>query len=90
MVAQAREPGDGLRARDRQQLAAPLVEHQVEAEERLQAPAEPAARPPHALRDRADPAAARRVEVQDAVGLSVADRAEHYGFGFARPGHIRA
>ena len=42
--------------RDREELAAALVEHQIEAEERLEAAAEAAAGAPRALRDRADPA----------------------------------
>ena len=76
-VAQARVAVDRLGARDREQLAAALVEHEVEAEERLEPAAEAAARAPHALGDRADPAAVRGVEVQDPVGLAVADRAQH-------------
>ncbi len=62
---------------DREQLAATLVADQAHAEERLQAPAEAAARAPHALGDRADAPAPGRVEVQDAIGLAVAQRAQH-------------
>ena len=53
----------------------------VQAKERLQAPAEAAARAPHALGDRPDPAAVARVEVQDPVGLAVAQRAQHDRLG---------
>ncbi len=75
-AAQARVALDRLGPRDGQQVAAPLVEHELDAEERLQAPAEAAARAPHALGDRAELAAMRGVEVQDAVGLAVAHRAQ--------------
>ena len=71
---------------DREQVAAALVEHEAQAEERLQAPAEAAARAPHALGDRADAPAVRGVEMQDAVGLAVADRAQHDGLGLQRAG----
>ena len=79
--------GERLGARDRQQVAAALVEHEVEAEERLQAPAEARLGAPHALRDRAHPAAIRGIEVQDAVGLAVADAAQHDRLGLQRAGH---
>ena len=52
--------GDGMRRGDRGQLAPPLVEDEVEPEERLQPPAEARARPPRPLGDRADPPARRR------------------------------
>src|SRR5207244_5268376 len=68
---------DGLRARDRQQLAAPFVQLDAQAEERLEPAAEAAARAPDALRDRADAPASGRIQVQDAIGLAVADRAQH-------------
>jgi hypothetical protein len=51
VLAQPRVTGDGLGARDRQQVRTPLVEHEVQAEERLQAPAEARARAAHALGD---------------------------------------
>ena len=76
VLAQARVGGDRLGAGDGQQLAAALVEHEVEPEERLQPAAEARARAAHALGDRADSAAIRGIEVQDAVGLSVAEAAE--------------
>ena len=69
-LAQARVRVERLDARDREQLAATLVADQAHAREGLQAPAETAARAAHALRDRADPPALRRVEMEDAVGLA--------------------
>ena len=54
VVAQARVGSHGLRARHREEVAAALVQHEAQVEERLQAPTEAAGRSPHALRDRAD------------------------------------
>ena len=81
VAAQARVGVDRLRARHRQQIAAPFVQVQPQAEERLQAAPEAAARAAYALRDRADPPAVGRVEVEDAVGLAVAHRSEHHRLG---------
>ena len=39
-------------------------------------------RPPRALGDRGDPAAVGRVQVEDPVGLAIADRAQHDRLGF--------
>ena len=55
--AQPRVAVDGGDAGDGEQLAAALVQHQVEPEERLQPPAEARARLPRPLGDRADPSA---------------------------------
>ena len=66
---------------------AALVEDEVEAEERLQPPAEPRLRSPRPLGDRADPPARRGVEVDDAIRLAVADAAEHDRLGLEIPGH---
>src|SRR5712692_10417487 len=63
------------------------MEEQLDVAERLEPPAEPRLRAPDALRDRPDPAAVGRVQVQDSVGLRVAQRPEHYGFGLARSPH---
>ena len=87
VLAQARVAGDRLGGRDREQVAAALVEHEVEAEERLQAAAEARLGAPHALGDGAQPPAMRGIEVQDAVGLAVADRAQHDRLGLQRAGH---
>src|SRR5581483_10017986 len=65
-----------LDARDRLQLARALVELQLDVRQRLEAAAEARLRLPHALGDGADPAAVGRVEVEDAVGLPEADRAQ--------------
>ena len=67
-----------------QQLAPPLVEHEVEPEERLQPPAEPRLRPPRPLRDRPDLPPRRGVEVDDAIGLAVADAAQDDRLGLER------
>ena len=69
------------------QLAAPLVQYRVNMEERLEPGPEAAASPPSALRDRAQAAVVGRVEVQDPIGLAVADRAQHDRLGLQRPGH---
>ena len=70
-----------LDAGHREQVAAALVADQAHAQERLEPAAEAAAGAPHALRDRADPPARRRVEVQDPIGLAVAQRAQHDRLG---------
>ena len=72
MLAQPRMAGERLGARDRQQVAAALVEHEVEAEERLQPAAEARLGLAHALGDRAHPPAMRGIEVEDPVRLAVA------------------
>ena len=66
-----------------------LVEHEVEPEERLEAPAEARLGAPHALRDRAHPPAIRGIEVQDPVGLAVADAAQHDRLRLQGAGHRR-
>ena len=81
VAAQARVAVDRLRAGHRQQLAAPFVQLDAQTEERLKAPAEAAARAADALGDRAHATAIGRVQVQDAVGLSVAHRAQHHRLG---------
>ena len=69
------------------QLAAAFVQLDAQPEERLQAPAEAAARAAHALGDRAHAPAAGRVQVQDAVGLAVAHRAQHHSLRLDRSAH---
>ena len=67
--------GERLGARHGEQVAAALVEHELEAENGSRRPPKRdfgAARPS----DRAHPAALRPIEVQDPVGLAVAHRAE--------------
>ena len=58
VLAQPRMARERLRARHRQQLAAALVEHEIEPEERLQPAAEARLGAPHALGDRAQSARA--------------------------------
>src|SRR5205085_12359030 len=89
----ATEPGmgvDGVRAGDREQLAAAFVQLDMQAEERLETPAEAAARASHALCDRPDAPPVRRVEVKDAIGLAVADRAQDDGLGLDWSGHRKS
>ena len=80
---------DRRRRGHRGQVAPPLVEDQVEPEERLQPPAEARPRPPRPLRDRPDPPAGGAVEVQHAIRLAVADAAQHDRLGLERAGHAR-
>ena len=65
----------------RLQLAAALVELQLDVAERLEARPEPGLRLAHALRHRADASAVERVEVQHAVRLAQAKRAQHHRLG---------
>ena len=88
--AQARVRVDRLGAGHREKLAAAFVQLDAQAEERLEAPAEAAARAAHALRDRPDAPSVRRVEVEDAVGLAVADRAQDDGLGLDCSGHRKS
>ena len=74
--AQPRVAVDGGDAGHRHQVAAAFVEDEVEAEERLQAAAEARLRFARPLGDRPEAAPRRRVEVEDAVGLAVADAAQ--------------
>jgi hypothetical protein len=77
VLAQARVGLDGLGRGHGVEVAATHVQHQPQAEERLDAPAEARLGAAHALGDRADAPVVGRVEVQDAVGLAVADRSQH-------------
>ena len=79
--ADERGAGDGV------ELAAALVQDELDVRERLQAGAEARLRLPNALRDGADAAPLVRVEVQDAVGLAEPERAEHDRFGRGRSSH---
>jgi hypothetical protein len=67
------------------QLAAALVQEQLDVAERLETGSEARLRLADALGDRADSSFCERVEVEDAVGLSEANRAEDDGLGFRRP-----
>ncbi len=74
-------------ARHRVQLAGALVEHELDVRERLQTRTEARLRLAHALRDGADPAALRRVHVEDAIGLPEPERPQHHGLRLQRPRH---
>jgi glutaredoxin 3 len=87
MFAQARVGGDGLGRGDGQEVAAALIEDELEPEERFEAPAEARAGFADTLGDGAQAPAGRRVEVQNPVGLAVAERAEDDAFGFYRSGY---
>ena len=87
VVAQRAVGGDRVDAGHREQVAASLVQDRADVEERLQPGPEAAARAPRALGDRAEPAVRGRVQVQDPVGLAVADRAQHDRLGLQRSGH---
>jgi glutaredoxin 3 len=76
--------GQRLGARDRQEVAPPLVEHELEAEERLQPAAEARLGAADALGDRAHPPAVRGIEVEDPVGLAVAHGAQDDALGLQR------
>jgi hypothetical protein len=77
----------GLDRGDSVELAAPLVQDEADAEERLEPAPEARLRTPDTLGHRSDPPALARVEMQDAIGLSVADGAQDDGFGLERAGH---
>src|SRR5918999_2830249 len=88
VLAQPRVGSERLRARHGQQVAAALVEHQPQAEERLQPPPEPRPLPAHALGDRAYAPPIRGIQVQYPVGLAIAQAAQHDALGLQRPGHV--
>src|SRR5215831_4445177 len=73
-----------LRAGHRLELAAALVKHELDVAQGLEAPAEPGLRLPDPLRDRADATALAGVEMEDAIGLAEAKRAQHHRFGLVR------
>src|SRR5205823_6007431 len=58
-----------------------------ETEERLEPAAEARAHLADALGDRADPSPLRGIEMQDAIGLRVAQRAQDDRLGLQRPRH---
>ena len=66
------------------------MEDELDVRQRLEPGPEARHRLPHALRDRADAAVRRGVEVKHPVGLTEADRPEHDGLRAVRPsGHAR-
>jgi hypothetical protein len=69
ILAEGRKDLDGRNLRDHVEVL-PLVEHQVDVVERLEATAEPALRLSHALRDRPQLASIRAQQDDDLVGLA--------------------
>lgn len=74
-------------ARDRVQLATPLVQDEVDLHERLEPRPEAALRPARSLGYRTDASMIRRVKMQDAVCLSVTDRPQNQRLGLQRARH---
>jgi hypothetical protein len=81
MVAQRGVGGDRVDAGHRVQVATALVQDRVDVKERLEPGSEPTAGPARALGDRRHAPVARRVQMKDAIRLSVADRAQHDRLG---------
>ena len=77
---------DGVDAGDGVQVAAPLVQDQPDLQEGLEPGAEAAAGATRTLGDRAQPPVIGRVQVEDPIGLAVADRAQHDRLGLQGPG----
>jgi hypothetical protein len=75
---------DQLDSGDRLQLAAPLVEDELDVAERFQPPAEAGRRPADPLCECADTPSVERVEVKHAVGLSEAQRTQDDRLGLVR------
>ena len=75
-----------LDAGDRLQLAASLVQQQLDVRERLEPGAETRLRLADALGDRADAAAIGGVEMKDPIGLREAHRAQDDRLRLVRPG----
>ena len=75
----------GLDRRHGEHVAAALVEHEVQAEERFQAPAEARASLAHAFGDRAHATPGWGIQVEDPVRFAVPDRAKDDSFGFTDP-----
>ena len=74
-------------AADGAELPSPLVEHELDVAERLQPRAEARLRLAHALGYRAHPPALQGVEVEDAVRLGKANRAQNDSLGLEGSGH---
>jgi hypothetical protein len=75
------DPGDG------EQLATALVQVRADAQKRFQASSEATARPAGALGDRRPATVLEGVDVQDPVGLAIADRSQHDRLVTQRPRH---
>src|SRR5262245_65178050 len=81
MTLDRRRPGH------REQIAPPLIQDQVEPEERLEPATEAGLRPPRTLRDRPDPPPRCGVEMDDPIRFAVADAAQHDRLRLEAPGH---
>ena len=86
-VAQPRVGVERFDAGDREQLAAPLVADEADTRKGLEAAAEAAPRSAYPLGDRADPPARRGIEMEDAIGLGVAQRTQHDRVRLERAAH---
>ena len=83
MRVDERDAGDGV------QLAGSTVQEELDVRERLEPRAEAGLRLAHALGHRSHAPAVERVQVQDAIGLAVAERPEHDGLSLVGPPHRR-
>ena len=79
-----------LDAGDRSQVAGSAVQQHLDVREGLEAAAEARLRLPDTLRERPDPAAGQRVEMQDAVGLREPERAQDDCLGLVGASHKKS
>src|SRR4051794_22876966 len=86
-LAQRRMGGDGLRLGDRAELAAPLVQDQVDPEQGLEPAAEARFDAPYPFRDRPHPSAFGGIQMEDAVRLAVAERTKNDRLALELAGH---
>jgi glutaredoxin 3 len=87
VVAQVRVGGQGLDRGHGQQVAAALVEHEVQPEERFEASTEARTGLAHALGNRAHSSPGWGIQVEDPVRLAVPDGAKDDSFGLYRSGN---
>jgi hypothetical protein len=78
---------NGVGLADRAELAAALVHHELHSAERLEAPAEPRLHAPNSLGNGADTTPIGRVQMEHAIGLAIANRAQNDRFCLKRAGH---
>jgi glutaredoxin 3 len=87
VLTQARVGGEGLDRGHGEQIAAALIEHEVEAEERFEAAPEARARLANPFGNRAQSAPIRGIQMEDPVRFAVSDRAEDDSFRLHRSGY---
>jgi hypothetical protein len=87
VIADLAVSGHRIGARDREQFAAARLKHHADAKERFEPGAEAAPGAADPLRDRAQAAVARCVQVEDSIGFAVADRAQDDRLGLQWRGH---